>query len=317
MYCDIFQTEAWEEFKLKTGWEKSFRFDEILILQKRLPMGRTMLYAPLVDKDQLSIISDPHYAKATRGRQLSAFLEQIKKIAKENNSIFFRFELNAPLDAKSTMLNASFVKAFEEMQPEHNWVIDLTKSEEDILAGMKQKGRYNIKIATENNIAVSTASTPGPELDIFYKQYQATGKRHKVSFRTKPYFVSLLEILGAKGYASVCIAKHDNKPLTSAIFLSYQNECLYLYGASTDTDRNLMAPYLLHWQMIKNAREAGRKEYNLLGIAPNDDQNHPWAGITRFKKQFGGEQVNIAGSFDLIFKPLEYRAFKTAEKLRR
>lgn len=307
MHCDIFQTKEWEEFKLATGYEKSYRVDGILVLQKRLPMGRTMLYSPMVNKDQLSVTS----------YRLPVFLEQIKKIAKEKNSIFFRLEINSPLNNKYKILDTGFVKAFEEMQPEHNWVLDLTESEEEILAGMKQKGRYNIKIATENNITVSISSTPGPELDVFYEQHRATGQRHKVSFRAKSYFVSLLEILGVKDYAFVCIAKHGNKPLSAAIFLSYKDECLYLYGASADTDRNLMAPYLLHWQMIKKAREDSRKEYNFLGIAPNDDQNHPWAGITRFKKQFGGEQKDIMGSFDLIFKPMEYKAFKIAEKLRR
>jgi lipid II:glycine glycyltransferase (peptidoglycan interpeptide bridge formation enzyme) len=78
-----------------------------------------------------------------------------------------------------------------------------------------------------------------------------------------------------------------------------------------------MAPYLLHWEIILDAKKQNLKEYNFLGVAPNEDQNHPWAGITRFKKQFGGYQADILGSFDLPLKPLEYKLFKFAEKIRR
>ena len=133
MNLSIFQTPEWEKFKLETGYQKSHRIGDILVLQRELPFGRSMLYAPLVGQHSADSI------------QQTVFLEQIKTIAKENNSIFFRIEIDAPLNTKCEILDAGFVKAFEEMQPENNWVVDISKREDDILAGMKQKGRYNIK----------------------------------------------------------------------------------------------------------------------------------------------------------------------------
>lgn len=305
MDCTIFQSPEWEEFKLKTGYEKSYRIGNILVLQKRLPMGRAMLYAPLVGQYQVS------------GIKYHGFLEQIRRIAKDNNSIFFRFEINAPLNTRYKILDTGFVKAFEEMQPEHNWVLDITKSEEEILTGMKQKGRYNIKIAQSGGVEISSSNTTGRELDQFYKQYNATGKRHKIGFRNKEYFEALLEIFGQKDYARVYSTHKGKTALASAVILFYKKECLYLYGGSSDQERNLMAPYLLHWEIIKEAKKRGCEEYNFLGIAPDDNPRHPWAGITKFKKQFGGEQIDILGSYDLPLKPFEYKVFKIAEKIRR
>ena len=308
MDASIFQSNEWEEFKLRTGYQKSHHVSDILVLQKKLPMGRSMLYSPLV--------AEKNYESRIKN---NGFFEQIEQIAEENNAIFYRLELNIPIihDSKF-IIPERFIKAFEEMQPENNWVVDLTLSEEEILSGMKQKGRYNIKIAEEAGLTLTTSNlADSKELNAFFDQYQKTGQRHKIAYRSKQYFTTLLEILGGKGYALACTVWHAQKPLASGIFILFGESALYLYGGSSDEDRNLMAPYLMHWEMIKYAKEKGLKEYNFLGVAPDDDQNHPWAGITRFKKQFGGEQVNIVGCFDLPVKPLEYKAFKIAESIRR
>ena len=146
-------------------------------------------------------------------------------------------------------------------------------------------------------------------------------QKKKVAFRGKAYFENLLDILGKIDYARAYAAKSkvDGKevPLAAAIVIFYAEEALYLYGGSSDEHKNLMAPYLLHWKIMLDAKKAGMEKYNFLGIAPTEDPNHPWAGITRFKKQFGGEQRDIAGSYDLVLKPIEYQMFKIAEKIRR
>lgn len=204
------------------------------------------------------------------------------------------------------------------MQPENNWVLDLTKSEEEILAEMKQKGRYNIKIAQSSGLTFTSSNEmKSKELDAFYEQYAKTGQRHKISYRSKNYFETMLEILGGKGYARAYTVWHGENALASAIIVLCGDSALYLYGGSSDEERGLMAPYLLHWEIIREAKNAGLSEYNFLGIAPDEDQNHPWAGITRFKKQFGGAQVDIEGCYDLPIKSLEYKIFKIAEKMRR
>lgn len=318
MKSSFFQTPEWEQFKLKTGYSKSYRINDILVLQRSLPLGRSMLYSPMASEQQLASIQN------TDNRTQKDFIAKIKEVAKENSAIFYRLELDIPQtqNSKISVLNSqNFIKSFEEMQPENNWVVDISKEEKDILAAMKQKGRYNIRIAEKNNIKVTSSEKTGEELDIFYDLYSKTGKRKRVAFRGKAYFENLLDILGKIGYARVYAAKSkingEDAPLAAAIVIFYAKEALYLYGGSSDEHKNLMAPYLLHWKIMLDAKEKGIEKYNFLGISPNEDPNHPWAGITRFKKQFGGEQRDIAGSYDLVLKPIEYQVFKMAEKLRR
>jgi len=312
MDCTIFQSPEWEEFKLRTGYGKSYRISGVLVLQKKLPLGRTMLYSPMVSKHQLDSIQN------TDGSVKKEFFDEINKIEKENNSIFYRLELNQPETVICYLLSVGFKKSFEEMQPEHNWLLNLSQTEEEILCGMKQKGRYNIKIAQKNEIKTTSSIDPkSKELNAFYSQYIKTGKRHNVSYREKKYFEALLDILREKEYAKAYTAWHGDIPLASAIMIFFGRSALYLYGASSDEHKNLMAPYLLHWEIMREAKTRGYKEYNFLGVSPDDSEDHPWAGITRFKKQFGGYEANIMGSYDLPLRPIEYQVFKIAEKIRR
>ena len=308
---NIFQSHEWEEFKLTTGYQKSYRVDDILILQKNLPFGRTMLYSPLVVEQQSS-----------REAVKQSFIEEIRKIASENKSIFYRLELNIPLELDVPGFSASpllrfFRKSFEEMQPEHTLILNIAPSDEEILTQMKEKGRYNIKVAQKSDLIVKTAAAEGAELDDFYKLYQLTGKRHGITFRGKNYFATLLNILGKNNLAKLYLAYHNDIPVAGSIVVDSGDTAIYMFGASNNEFRNLMAPYLLHWQAISDAKAKGMTKYDFFGVAPDDNPKHPWAGVTRFKKQFGGEQVDILGSFDLIFKPLEYQIFKIAEKIRR
>jgi len=311
---NLFQSTEWEQLKLKTGYAKSYRIDDVLVLQRNLPLGFSMLYSPM-----LSQVEGPK----TKSK---GFLEKIKEIGRENNSIFYRLELDIPLipNTKYDIPAFGFVKSFEEMQPEHTLILDLTRSESEILAQMKQKGRYNIRVAEKNNLIFKRTSKPDEMLDQFYSLYSSTGKRHGITFRSKQYFHSLLEILGGKGYAELDIIykeqatrNEEQMPLASAIIVYSDKKAIYLYGASSDEFKNLMAPYKLHFEIIKEAKARGCIEYDFFGIAPDDSPSHPWAGVTRFKKQFGGSEQKIYGSYDLVFKPSMYQIFKFAEKIRR
>lgn len=316
MSKSLFQTPEWEKFKLATGYQGSYRLDDILILIKRLPFGRSMLYSPMIDSYHVSPVTH----QVDKG---SKFINQILELAKKTRAVFYRAEfdgtINDPLirDTYYVLQELGFRKAFEEMQPEHTLILDLTKPEEEILAQMKQKGRYNIKIAERSNITISQSATKGPELDHFYTLYEAMARRQKISYRSKQYFEALLAILNGKGYIKVYNACHESDVLATAIIGYYDDQAIYLFGGSNDNKRNLMAPYLLHWQIIKEAKACGFKKYDFFGIAPNDNPRHPWAGVTRFKKQFGGQEIHLLGSWDLVFRPVDYQAFKMAEKIRR
>jgi len=342
----IFQTPEWARFKCQTGYEKFYEIDGVFVLQKKLPLGRTMLYSPMINQAQSSKFKSQNYNS------------KLKTLGKENKSIFYRaeFDILATSELVNWLTSNKFIKSFEEMQPEHTLILNITKSDEDILAGMKQKGRYNIKIAEKHGVQVKKSR----DVSDFYQLYEQTAKRQKITYREKEYFQKLLDNLEPKGYAELfeatlrkdtitkiqdtntehvnaeltdChpeLACHGDMPmvsgsqqnnnemvLASAIVSFYKNRATYLFGASSDEMRNVMAPYELHWKIIAEAKRRGCTEYDFFGIAPDDDKKHPWAGVTSFKKKFGGKQVDLLGSWDLILRSNEYRVFKILERLRR
>ena len=313
----IFQSEIWESFKLDTGYQKSFWLDGILVLVKSLPLGRSILYSPMIPEESVNKLASKQVSKL--------FFEKLVQKGNKFKSIFYRAEFDSsnPLPAHLlTCLPAThFVKAFEEMQPEHTLCLDLTVSKDELLAQMKQKGRYNIKVAERSNMTIDFPADEDKALTDFYELYSATAKRHRITYRNKAYFESLIAHLKSSGQVALGIAriKENNQeiPVAAAIIVYSGKKAIYLFGASSDQYRNLMAPYLLHWQIIQSCKEKGCTTYDFFGIAPNDDPAHPWAGVTRFKKQFGGSERSILGSYDLPLRPLEYQFFKFAEKIRR
>lgn len=304
---NIFQTPEWAKFKTETGYEKYYKIDGVFVLQKKLPLGRTMLYSPMADQSQVSSLKSQNY------------ISKLKTLGEENKAIFYRTEFNVPSDSDQQLSNEAmkqwgFLKSFEEMQPEHTLILNVTQSDEEILAQMKPKGRYNIKIAEKHGVTVKKTRN----IDDFYKLYEQTAKRQRITYRAKDYFQILLDNLEPKGYAELFVACGENgMVLASAIISFYKSRATYLFGASSDEMRGAMAPYGLHWQIIAEAKRRSCTEYDFFGIAPDDNPKHPWAGVTSFKKKFGGEEVHLMGSWDLIMRPMEYKIFKLAEKIRR
>lgn len=307
----LLQTSMWANFKENEGW-LTHNLGDISILEKKLPFSKTFLYTPEVAWRAISPIGG-----------LPQFLENIKKIAKNSSSIFFRLEILNDFDTKiiEKLKQNGFIKAFEEIQPEWRQIIDLSRSEEEILAQMKQKGRYNIRVAQKHNVMIEKSQN----INDFYQIFLQTAKRDGFEIRHKQYFEKLFEIFGPNEIAELWLAKYNGETIAAVIATFYEGAACYIYGASSNEFRNLMAPYLLHWQVIRRAKEKDCQSYDLLAIAPailaesrrEGVENHKYAGITRFKEQFGGRKVQIVGSWDLIYKPGWYWLFKKAESFRR
>jgi lipid II:glycine glycyltransferase (peptidoglycan interpeptide bridge formation enzyme) len=205
------------------------------------------------------------------------------------------------------------------MQPENTWVLDITPGENTLLYDMIRSCRYNINLAKKSGILVSKG-TSQDMLDNFYSLYTVTGKRHGITFRSQQYFKTLIEALGNKNASiyNASLEKNGISTLLAAGILVFSGKkAIYMFGSSGNEYRNLKAPYLLVWQMILDAKVKGCTDFDFFGIAPTDNPNHPWSGITSFKKQFGGQKIDNLGSYDLTFKPLEYQVFKILERIRR
>ena len=222
-------------------------------------------------------------------------------------------------------------------------MIDLTKSEDEILQLMKQKGRYNVRLAQKRGVelkAVSSKQEKGLRLrgrspsgsdskrkrkkgsvsklvGEFFELLDITTKRDEFRGHGVSYYEKMLEKLGDQ--AELIMAYYDGQPVAGGIFTFYGKTAVYYYGASSDEYRNVMAPYLVQWTAIQEAKKRGCETYDFLGVAPpfdgaqdlrDDVVDHPWAGVTSFKKKFGGEGVEFSEPFDLVLRPLVYSAYK-------
>lgn len=308
----LHQSFAWAKFQQAIGWEsyKIGLFEDgsnqlvggALIYEFSFSDGTSFLYIPhgpildYSDEDQLY-------------RQWKVFeiaLHSIVKVGEKEKTTHIRIEprlKNCP-----EWFLAKFRKAPINLQPKHTQVLDLAKSTEIILAEMKQKGRYNINLAIKKGVEVKSKNLSSKEVDIFYNLYKQTFTRNKFEGKEKDFFDSYLKT--CKEFSKFYQAEFKGKILATAIVVNFGNRVTYLYGASSNEMRELMAPYTLHWQIIQDAKEQGFQEYDFWGIhALANDKDHDWYGITRFKKQFGGEQLDLVGAYDYVFQEDLYKDF--------
>ena len=255
-----------------------------------------------IGKSHLSVRKLPRglfWLECARGK-LSG--HDIKK-AKKTGAIFLRIE--PPLGYNFPRRGR---KAHAHYQPEETLVLDLSLSEEDILKQMKPKGRYNIKLAREKGVEVRQST----DVKIFCDLLNETTVRDKFHSHPCSYYEKFLGSLPAKLF----VAYFEEKPIAALIATFYKNTATYYFGASSDEHRNIMAPYLLQWEVIRHARAKGCQYYDFLGIAPSDSRNHPWQGVTQFKKKFGGTIVKYPCAREYVFRPILYYALVLLKKIR-
>lgn len=179
-------------------------------------------------------------------------------------------------------------------------IIDLTKTEEEILAQMHPKGRYNITVASRNGIVVREGSES--DIGAFYELLKSTGGRDGFKILQKSHYTRFLSALEESFFL---LAEHQGKPVAGLIGVIWNGTGIYYYGASSYEHRNLMAPYLLQWETMKRCKEKGCTSYDLLGISPeNASANDPWQGITEFKRKFGGTVVTYPHEQMIVLRPV-------------
>lgn len=287
-----------------------------LIIKVKLPLNYCWLwvpYGPLI-----------RTADDSSGGQIEIF-KDLARIAKEERAIFARIEPPChpePVERwHKICAKAGFhsVPARTRYTPEHTLILDLNKTEDEILAQMKPKGRYNIQVAKKHGVVVERIAGADVDENIlnnFYGILQKTGTRDEFGIHPKYFYKNLLEIFGRNKMADLFLAKTaDGKIIAGTIVVYYKDTATYYYGASDYEHRNLMSPYLLQWEAIREARRRGMKHYDFLGISPEGaKENHPWIGVTEFKKKFGGREVSYPPAFDIIYKPALYSLMKIAKR---
>lgn len=314
------QSWAWGELQLALG-RKIFRFADSgafsLVIELPLPLGRKYWFCP-----KGPIVNDE---RLTTNDQI---LIEIKDRAKKAVAVFLRVE--PPLevaqgDHDNVMLSLSKHAPWQghDINPRATSVIDLTKTEDELLAAMHQKTRYNIRVAEKHGVTVGRFADAAPVYDAVMSLFAETAARDKFNLHPIGYYKKQLEAFGEKktftpGVKSphlvVFTASAENKMLAAAIVMFDNDTATYLHGASSNEMRNVMAPYALHWAIIRRAKERGYKHYDLWGIS--DDPKSGWAGITRFKRGWGGADLGVIGTIDLPISRFWYSVYQLARRMR-
>ena len=197
-------------------------------------------------------------------------------------------------------------------QPEHTSIVDITPDPEQILASLKPKTRYNLRLAQKKGVVVEESDDVGAFSDLA----QQTSVRHRIQLAREPYYRAVHDLMATDGTCRIYLARHQGLVLAGIMVLRFAGRATYLFGASSRDGRNLMPAYLLHWHAIQELRGLGDTEYDLWGVPPDDRPGHPLAGLWQFKSGWNGRLVAYAGAFDLPLEGTMWRGHQAMSKIR-
>jgi lipid II:glycine glycyltransferase (peptidoglycan interpeptide bridge formation enzyme) len=266
----------------------------VQILFRRLPLGFTVGYIPKANLDP-------------------SLLPEINSVCKQNRAIFLKLEPDS-WDSEFILHPSSFILSKHNIQPPRTLIIDIRGTEEEILARMKPKTRYNTRLAEKKGVNVRAWD----DVDSFHKMMLVTGGRDGFVIHSLEYYKRAYELLQPQGLGEILVAEYEGKPLAALFVARNGRRAYYLYGASTDEERNRMPTYLLQWEAMKWAKAHSCEEYDLWGVPDEDEatleanfeSRHDglW-GVYRFKRGFGGELKRAAQAMDRVYNPLVYWAY--------
>ena len=209
------------------------------------------------------------------------------KIGKEQNCAFIKVEPDIEVSDIKYQTAKEFIKSPKPLFTKYNFVLDISKSEEELLKNMHPKTRYNIRIAQKHNVVVEER-TDDTAFETYLKLYFETTKRQGYHGHTPAYHRKVWETLKNKGMARILIAFYDSKPLTAWMLLNFKDTLYYPYGGSSKDHPEVMANNLIAWEAIKLGKKLGLKKFDMWGaLGENADPEDPWFGFHRFKKGYG------------------------------
>jgi hypothetical protein len=282
----------------------------MLVLSRTLLRRFTLAYIPF------GPVRDP---LSGRGELLSA-LARVLRPHLPPLTLFLRFDLpwkKEGEDPGSGDTRPHVVKSPSDMQPPNTVVVDIAPAPEQVLASMKSKTRYNVRLASKKGVQVVEGGVE--DLDRWYELYLETSRRDRIAIHSRAYYRGLLT--ASREYqggpcVKLLLATHEGDLLAGNIVAFWKTHASYLYGASSGEKRNLMPTYALQWEAIRLAREAGCTSYDLYGVPAEPDPSHPMFGLYQFKTGFSDNVLKRWGTWDVPFRPLIYRLYRAAEALR-
>lgn len=303
-FSSLLSSWNWGKFQETLG-KKVCRYgiyrDEKLValfytIEQKIPFGLMYLYAPksplIIDHKEFDTVE---------------YAQILLNLCKTSGAIYLKTDIT---DQEIPKIKS--FKKVEPLQPEKTLVLDLSHSEDELLKSFHYKTRYNIRLAEKKGVKIRDGNSK--EVKEFITLLSTTTQRDKFTAHSLKYYSSLLEL--DSNFAKLIVGEYNGKILCANIMTFYGDTVTYLHGASSNEDRNVMAPFLLQWECIKKAKQEGFKYYDFWGI---DEQR--WPGVTRFKRGFvnesNGLEIQYPGTYDVINKCLEYFLYRLYKSIRK
>ncbi len=329
----LLQSARWGQLKTHFGWsvlrlalERDGQFVAgAQMLFRRMPFGLNVAYiprGPLADPSDPATLDTLLDVLSAKARQHGAFALKLEPDW-QSSSPAWQILSTATRGQASRLLTMGRVGMG--VQPRTTVHVNLTRDLDTILARMKPKWRYNIRLAQRKGITVRKGMAA--DLETFYALLRTTGLRDRFAIHSFDYYSAVFDLLGE--HACLLIAEYEGEPLAAIFITAFGGESIYLYGASSNAHRDRMPNHALHWEAMQWAKARGCTRYDLWGI-PDVAAASPGRGEARFgpdallpdglyqfKQGFGGEIVRYVGAYDLVFSTVRFALYTQALRIRR
>ncbi len=241
-------------------------------------------------------------------------VQSVVQTAKSEGFDFVRIEPMGKVTPED--LSAISAEKVAEVEPEHTQVINLTLDIHQLRQGL-HSGHRNLINGTERRGLKIEISQNDSDFEEFLSMLHDTARRAKVKFHSDDYFWAIKKLLEPKGNSKLYVVRSAEGLVAGALFYDYNGVRYYAHaGAFQEINRKLNGSVSLLWQSIIDAKNLGMHSFDLWGVAPGEDPKHKWAGISKFKKGFGGIAVQHLGTYDIPLNQTKYKLYKTYRKLR-
>jgi lipid II:glycine glycyltransferase (peptidoglycan interpeptide bridge formation enzyme) len=333
----ILQTWQWGELKAHFGWKPFFRVwgndsdpdAAALVLERSIKLaglstGLRVLYVP--KGPLLKNWADQHLVQKV--------LLDLEDFAREKGAIFIKIDPDVVLgsgipDTKGDLVNPTGMGvrdilsdrgwhySDEQIQFRNTVVIDLTPSEDELLSNMKQKTRYNIRLAKRKGVIIRFGTIS--DFDMLYQMYLETSLRDDFVIREPAYYKKVWGIFSNNSpedhisstlpSCEPIIAEVNGMPVAAVVIFRFAGTAYYMHGMSFPVHRNKMPNYLLQWAAMRRSKEAGCERYDLWGAPEVFGERDPLWGVFRFKQGLAGEVVRTIGAYDYPVREIYYRLY--------
>lgn len=303
----ILQSNIWAEFQRRLGkvvHEGHGPGWSFLAVEEKTPLGM-YLYTPY----------GPCAESATA---FKAALSALTALAKSVKAHYVRIEpVAAGLgnNAAAELSALGLVKAPSDVQPALTWKVDLAQDEAELLKGMRSTSRNLYRNIHKKGVTFEISTDPA-DLPILLRFLEQVSGRAEFTAQSNTYLTTAASVLMPAGAAKLFIAKLDGEPIAAALSYDTVDTRVYAHAAADDAHRKLNAGIPLLVTMMLDAKAAGITEFDMWGVSPEDEPEHPWAGFSRFKRSFGGAEVRYPGTWDLPVNVLMYNAYGLTRKAR-